>query len=348
MLLPEDLRHAIDREVEKFDQGKLAKASAELTQSYQGGDAGAAFRSEAHRFAYLAVRLPAILACNLNVFSEVRRLAPEVEVQSMLDLGAGPGTALQAAVRVFPSLRQATMIETDAAMVDLGRRIGEDSPYAAVQAARWQMLNLKALDLRKGGPRTGSSFAPHDLVVASYALGELGRSAAEKAVARAWESTRQLLVIIEPGTARGFEMVHGWRSLLIASGARILVPCPHEAECPMAAAGDWCHFAQRVDRTSLHRRLKGGALGHEDEKFSYVVASRQPLPVASARIVRHPQKHGGHVRLVLCTPPNSEELGLERQGLLKERIVPSSQPEAYKASRKAKWGDAWDFDPSSR
>ena len=99
----------------------------------------------------------------------------------------------------------------------------------------------------------------------------------------------------------------------------------------MAAAGDWCHFSQRVERTSQHRQLKGGALGYEDEKFSYLVAARIDAPSAAARIVRHPGKHSGHVQLVLCTT----------EGKIENRTVTRSNKKAYKRARKAEWGDLW-------
>ena len=99
----------------------------------------------------------------------------------------------------------------------------------------------------------------------------------------------------------------------------------------MAAAGDWCHFSQRVERTSQHRQLKGGELGYEDEKFSYLVVAKNNSPSAGARIVRHPGKHSGHVQLALCTP--------QRQ--IENRTVTRSSKEAYKQARKAEWGDTW-------
>ena len=102
----------------------------------------------------------------------------------------------------------------------------------------------------------------------------------------------------------------------------------------MAAAGDWCHFAQRLERTSLHRQIKSAAVGHEDEKFSYLVFSRTPHAAAKARIVRHPQKRTGHVQLILCTP----------QGL-RDQTISKSQKEEYRLGRKATWGDAWDGPP---
>jgi ribosomal protein RSM22 (predicted rRNA methylase) len=171
---------------------------------------------------------------------------------------------------------------------------------------------------------------PHDLVVLSYSLGELAPSAVDALLRQAWSCATKFLAIIEPGTMRGFAVIHRARSALIAAGAEILAPCPHRDACPMAAAADWCHFSQRLQRTSLHRQLKSGALGYEDEKFSYVVASRQNYPPAPARIVRHPQKRRGHVQLTLCTPRG-----------LATRTVSRSQGEDYQRARQAEWGGAW-------
>jgi len=61
------------------------------------------------------------------------------------------------------------------------------------------------------------------------------------------------------------------------------------------AGTDWCHMAARVERTSLHRRLKGAELPYEDEKFSYVIATRTPVDRAAARIIRRPDVQKGFV-----------------------------------------------------
>lgn len=322
MRLPEQLREAIEKEVESIDRRQLAQASAQLTQQYQAADfASRPLRTETHRAAYLLARLPATYAANVNVFSEIRRLAPEAQIESMLDLGAGPGTALHAAVHVFDSLGHATMIDGDAHFLEQGRRIASHSPFEAVRNASWIRNDVKA----------NPPIEPHDLVVISYTLGELPTADVERMVKQTWASARQLLAILEPGTIRGFGIVNTVRSQLIGLGAHLLAPCPHAGECPMAAAGDWCHFSQRIERSSEHRHLKGGALGYEDEKFSYVVAARDHCSPANGRIVRHPRKHSGHVQLTLCTP-----CGLE------ERTVTRSQKASYREARKAEWGDAWE------
>jgi ribosomal protein RSM22 (predicted rRNA methylase) len=136
------------------------------------------------------------------------------------------------------------------------------------------------------------------------------------------------LVLIEPGTPRGFSLIRKVRSDLLAAGARMIAPCPAETACPLADP-DWCHFAARVERSSLHRRLKGGDLGYEDEKFSYVALARQSVDLPEARIIRHPMHHPGLIEIETCTPA----------GLRSERIARRDR-ERFRAARKAAWGDA--------
>src|SRR5206468_1807314 len=116
------------------------------------------------------------------------------------------------------------------------------------------------------------------VTVASYVLGELSVGQVEQVIRAAWLKTNNLLVLIEPGTPEAFRGIHAARTLLLGSGAHLVAPCPHHETCPMFNIGDWCHFAARLERTAEHRRLKAGALGYEDEKFSYIVASKDPVP----------------------------------------------------------------------
>lgn len=322
MRLPAELLDALQRETDKIDRHKLMQALAQLSAHYEAADYSTpAVATEAHRAAYLAVRLPATYAAIGRVFSEICLRAPHAAIRSMLDLGTGPGTALFAAIEEFPLLRQVTLVESDAGWIALGKRLAAESGSSVAQQAQWLKQDL----------RSGLSCEKHDLVVLSYTLGELPQAAADAVLHQAWKLANQFLVLIEPGTRRGFAAVNTARSVLIASSAAILAPCPHHNACPMAAAGDWCHFAQRVERTSQHRQLKGGALGYEDEKFSYLVAGKIFAPVPDARVVRHPGKHSGHVKLVLCTP----------EGHIANRTVTRSSKEAYKRARKAEWGDIW-------
>src|SRR5215471_13767937 len=114
MRLPSRLAHAIQHEIKSVNRSELAQASAELTRRYKAARfSSPTIQTEAQRAAYLAVRVPATFAANLRVFQEIRRLAGEDAITSVLDLGAGPGTAVYAASEVFPLLEHATMYEVD-------------------------------------------------------------------------------------------------------------------------------------------------------------------------------------------------------------------------------------------
>jgi ribosomal protein RSM22 (predicted rRNA methylase) len=326
MQLPPSLRRAVEEELTGESRGRVAEAVAELSRRYRarGAAPAALVASAADRAAYLAVRMPATYAAVRAALAQVKLALPEVEVKSLLDLGAGPGTAMWAAAEAFAELGRITLAERDREMIELGRRLARHAEHTAVAAADWRALDLRTL------VQPGGELAAHDLVIASYALGELNDGARQSAVRAAWQLTQKVFVMIEPGTVRGFGQVLRVRDELIALGAHVVAPCPHARRCPMAE-GDWCHFAARIERSSLHRRAKAGALGHEDEKFSYVAAARIPPASAAARVVRRPQQRVGHLHLDLCAPE-----GLKRVTLSKKDQA------AYKLARKVAWGDRWE------
>jgi len=273
----------------------------------------------AHRLAYTVVRLPATFAAACSVFTEIRRLMPERRITSLLDLGAGPGTTGWAALEVFDEVQQMTLIEQDAGWIQMGKALAHTAENVLLVHADWVHANVRAVP----------SFPAHDLVVSSYALGEMKPKVAREVVQAAWAAARTAIVIIEPGTMRGFELMRVLRDELIALGGHVLAPCPHQDACPMST-NDWCHFAQRFARSALHRRLKMGTLGYEDEKFSYIVASKHLSKPVNARVIRHPLRHAGHARIQLCTG-----------GGLQTITVTRSDNEHWQRARKIAWGDQW-------
>ncbi len=75
-----------------------------------------------------------------------------------------------------------------------------------------------------------------DLVIASYLIGELGESERTRLADAMWTKTRDTLVIVEPGTPAGYARIIAARAQLIASGAHVAAPCPHDRACPLATA----------------------------------------------------------------------------------------------------------------
>jgi ribosomal protein RSM22 (predicted rRNA methylase) len=255
------------------------------------------------------------------VFAELVERIPDAPVRSLLDLGAGPGTAAWAAAAAIPGLSEITCLEQGREFIAVGRRLASSSPNQAVRDASWMEADLRTAVL-----------PPADVVVLSYVAGEFDGAA--RLIDLAWSVARVALIVIEPGTPRGFAAIRSARDQLIHAAATIAAPCPHAGECPMKKP-DWCHFAARIERTRLHRQLKGGDLGHEDEKFSYVLASRLPAHAAESRIVRHPWTEPGLVRLELCTMEG-----------LRTRAVRKREGEPFRRARKAHWGGQWADPPS--
>jgi ribosomal protein RSM22 (predicted rRNA methylase) len=317
MQLPEELRRAIDEYISAIAPSELARASAELTATYRGERRGKPRLDHVHRAAYLLTRLPATYSVLTRVLAEVKLRMSEIRIESLLDLGAGPGTGLWAAAEVFPELSRATLVEADAEWIAAGKQLAQSSIAPVMEDACW----IRA-DVSKQIPA-----GKFDLVTASYVLNELGPAEMAAVTREAWDRANNILIIVEPGTPSGFAHIREMRRELIDAGAQMVAPCPHIQTCPMPPS-DWCHFAQRVQRTSGHRVAKAGDLGYEDEKYSYAVFARKPVDLPEARIVRHPRKHAGHVEFEVCTTG-----GLQRATLSKKH------GEKYKQGRKLEWGE---------
>ncbi|HSX13832.1 MAG TPA: small ribosomal subunit Rsm22 family protein [Chlamydiales bacterium] len=280
----------------------LRKARAELSSSYREKNSSqSVFADQAKRLAYLATRFPATFAA----VQEVCKRLPTP--QTILDLGAGPATATLALVDLFPNI-QATLVEKSSEAISLGKEL--------LEGHTWICKDMKEL---KEIPKA-------DLCILSYSLGEI--KPLGTFLERLWQSEVATIAIIEPGTPSGYQTILDARDFFITVNAKIVAPCPHALQCPLKG-NDWCHFSIRLERTKLHRLLKEGTLGYEDEKFSYLIVSKKISPTGGDRILRHPFKGSGFVRFNLCT----------EEGTNRERVVSRKDKELYRLARDAKWGD---------
>ena len=100
MQLPILLKHAIEHEAALIGLSKLTKAASELSDNYRFRQSAneKLIVTEAHRIAYTTTRMPATFAAIVAVLREVKKQLPDLSIQSLIDLGAGPGTAAWAAV----------------------------------------------------------------------------------------------------------------------------------------------------------------------------------------------------------------------------------------------------------
>jgi len=305
--LPDFVTETLEKELEGISLKKIQPFVEKLSQFYrmQVPNLPVITTREEH-LAYLATRLPATYAA---VF-EVLRALP-FQPHSLLDLGAGPGTAWMAASELF-DLTRATLVERDMYFTELGKKLCGDKP-------RWVSADFV-------------DYVPdekYDLITISYAIGELDQEKVTQVVQKALDSCTGAVVIVEPGTPRGYSSILRARDAFIEQGANLLAPCPHAMRCPLKD-GDWCHFKTRLPRTKIHQYLKGASLGYEDEKFSYIVASKTMKQQARYdRVIREPEHRSGHSFITLCT----------HAGAFEQKTVSRRDKEVYNEVKRARWGD---------
>jgi hypothetical protein len=162
------------------------------------------------------------------------------------------------------------------------------------------------------------------------------------------DACSQYLVLIEPGTPAGFDVLRTIRDSFEVQnrGFDIVAPCPQSMKpCPMGTSS-WCHFSARLQRPLVQRRVKqnfGRML--EDERYSFLVFRNRNASSTSAahsesngemerhsRLVSIPLKRSGHVVMDVCHP----EGGLKRQVFARSL----GQENGYRFARKARWGDS--------
>src|SRR5487761_2451336 len=208
--LPAELRAALDAKLQGLSRNDAAERAALISRTYRDGGNSGAIASEADALAYAVARMPATYAAVIASLNALCELRPDFAPASLLDVGAGPGTASWAAAESFTSLRGFALLDANSALRALALELCRDS------------TRLKGMIYHRGEASAAAlaDAAPADLVVASYMIGE-------------------------PGTPAGYARVIALREQLIASGADVAAPCPHDGACPLKAP-DWCHFTQRL------------------------------------------------------------------------------------------------------
>ncbi len=314
------MNDAVSSVISDADAAKLAKDARTISENYRlrTGSGARLLTKESEALAYAASRMPATAAAAYTAISRAID-ASGIAPYTLLDCGAGTGAASWAADALI-DLEEITCLEREDAMRAVGQRLMNEAggALASAQWASWDLTDKTPL------PRAG-------LVVEGYMLGELAENMRLPAARRLWDAAGKMLVLIEPGTPQGFANLNAVREYLCGLGAYVAAPCPAgTGKCPMKE-DDWCHFTVRVQRTKLHKLLKGGDAPYEDEKFAYMVFTREaPKNACGARVLRHPQIEPGRISLTLC-----------ENGKKTNRTITKKDP-LWKRARKIGAGDCVD------
>ncbi|RID44520.1 hypothetical protein BRARA_I01307 [Brassica rapa] len=336
------------------------------------GDSGLQYR-DGETAAYVASRMPAAYSVCYRVLTEIRRRLPGFKPTRVLDFGAGTGSGFWAVQEVWPKCAQkVNIVEPSQSMQRAGRDLLQGLKDLPLIHGYTSLLSLSQELNKKCRILNDKSERKHELVIASYVLGEIPSLKDRITMVRQlWDLTDDLLVLVEPGTPHGANIISQMRSYILwmenrklrkkekaeagkevldlKSGAHIVAPCPHDGKCPLENTAKYCHFVQRLQRTSSQRsykRTKGVPLrGFEDEKFCFVVFRRGQRPRGRAsvgggwgRIIFPPFRKGKQVTLDMCVPTNEEG----SEGAFERRVITKSKnPHLHLQAKKSFWGDLW-------
>ena len=318
MEMPAVLKQSLETLTTGLKQKSLKKNAQDLSLRYrtQARKGQTLINGEQDSLAYAVSRMPATFGA-LSLVLEQAAALPDFSPETMVDAGAGTGSAVWAASCFF-DLKKATCLERSTEMRAVGKKLTDKAGDFFSFAPVWENFDLNNDVL----PRA-------ELVTAAYVLNELEEKQRLNALSKLWEATQGVLVLVEPAAPENFTQIKTYRQTLIEKGAFIAAPCPHQNDCP----NEWCHFGCRVARSKLHRMAKGGDAPFEDEKFCYLIATRQKYDTAACRVLRRPVIETGTVTLSLCTSEG-----------ITERTFSKKDGALYKAARKVKWADAFDME----
>jgi ribosomal protein RSM22 (predicted rRNA methylase) len=320
--LPPDLKAALTRVGHGVSRKAVAERAAAQSRTYRAGGGSLRIATADDVLAYAFTRLPATYAAVTVVFNAMRATLRAFTPRTLLDVGAGPGTAAFAAVQAFETLASIRLIDANAGLRNLALSLMAEADSATLRRVT-----------ERQSYRYGDALAlladaePADLVTASYAAGEIAAGDFARFTRLLWAATAGALVIVMPGTPEGYARMLRMRSELIAAGARVAAPCPHDRPCPLQPP-DWCHFSQRLPRSRDHLRVKGADVPFEDEKFSYVVLSRTPPQPVAARVLAPPKATKSAVTAKLC-----------KEGGVETETAARRDSEAWRRFKSWRWGD---------
>lgn len=319
-MLQDKYIQCLEHEIMKIGQGEtsaLKFAYDDLSKRYRSTNASG-FNSKSEMIAYIHARFPATYAVLEHI------LAKEVHgkdaVKSVLDLGAGPGTATLAALNHF-SVAHATLVEQTPEFVEAVKSV-------LVSHYRECAFTFCSESVH------GGSFPKVDLVILSYLLTEMSVAQALNVYEASLKATNHYNLVVLPGTSAAFKLLVQLRDRAIALGYQVLAPCPHMHACPMPKNVDqWCHFRQRLSRSRAHKDIKKGTMGYEDEPYCYLLVAPAEsvftVDKVQGRVINSPRQRPGHIYVDVCAP----------SGIIETRCVTKKDKPAYKVAKDLVWGE---------
>lgn len=262
---------------------------------------------------YSSIRMRATYAASSFALNKIN----DTSIKSVLDVGMGSGAATIAVLKLFNEA-QIDAIEIEKSMQDVARTIIGKINNEYLQKVNF--INCDALNYKID--------KKYDLIIASYFFNELKQEDRNALFRKLIASTNKYLVIVEPGTPNNHRELMEIKEIAKDYNINLISPCKM-SNCPLLEGDDWCHFLVRINRSTIHKTLKGGALGYEDEKFTYLVFAKHDNNDAKQNIIiRRPEYLKSRVKIKTCSYNG-----------VQTNIITKSEKDRYKTIKKLEIGD---------
>lgn len=241
---------------------------------------------------------------------------------SVLDLGAGPGTASIACAIFFS--QHLPKVKLDIVAFEQNKGIAQDASALFLQLAEkkhsFKIFSERALPTQIDRLLKRK---PFQLIIAANMLNEFSSVQQQHELTRflceKYLAENASLLLLDPALQKSTRELMQLRDLLLnvsedsrpqSANLKVLAPCLHQGPCPMLkwSKRDWCHFYVEWECPKLIRDIDH-AIGnkHDYLKMAYMILKKQKredVDIArgniSWRVVSSPMNSKGKAELLLC------------------------------------------------
>lgn len=309
MILPQKIQEKINEMISSQSLSNFKSVQKSLTNRYkkQSGTGVSLIESNSDSLLYALSRMPATFSVVLTLLKQIREQGLLDDFATAIDVGSGTGAGYFA-LKEYDERVKISLFERDENMIDIFNRFDTGEEVEKFDLIK-DSMGIKA-----------------DLVMTSYVLSELSDEERIAAAKKLFSMTNKYLLIIDTGTPKVWKQMMEIKQALESCGAKVLAPC-RAKECTLK--DDYCQFYARVERSAVHKMVKEGTLSYEDEKYFYLLLSKDEFKIDKrVRVIRRPIIKTNVTNLMLCT----------KQGIVQKDFTKRNKEE-YKKAKKAKIND---------
>lgn len=309
MILPQELQEKVNKLYLSLNKKVLTETQKNLTDKYknQTGRSKSLIDSKEDSVLYAISRMPATYSVIYTLVDSLIEQGLLKNIESVIDFGSGTGAGYFALKELLGSIKM-SFVENDKNMIDV-----------------FKFLTEGGVDVEKADILRNDKSMSADLVMTSYVLSEMTEVDRVLAFEKLLESANKYVLIIDTGTPRTYENMMKLKKLSKNYGWQVIAPCMSE-KCGLV--DDYCQFYARVERSSLHKLAKTGSLSYEDEKYFYLLFSKEDVEKVGQRVIRRPIIKENNIELTLCSKD-----GVQKQNFTKKN------KDLFKKAKKSKIND---------